>query len=303
MLNIGIIGCGDWSKKVLSEVKNNKNYHLTSVVCRDNSLEEENFKNKIHIFRSIESLFNANINDCIYVAGTPDINLNATELAKTNKIPLILEKPLSNNYNNAQKLQYIAKKNELLILPNLSNFFSESFAYVKNFVDKNFYQIRKIIIYEGGNGPFRKKIHPIWDWGFHSFSTVFKLFENNQFSNINKIELKNNNILKKGIITKFLFSIDSKFEVKIVTGNLFKNKIRTMKVILKNHNVLENNLINHEVFLNKKLVFRSSNSPIQSLLNEFNKEIVSKKTNLSQKLIAASCKTTQKLENFYNCSK
>lgn len=301
MLNIGIIGCGDWSKKVLSEIEINKNYQLTSMVCRDNTVQEKNFKNKIHIFKNIESLFDANINDCIYVAGTPDINLYVTEHAKKNKTPLILEKPLSNNYKNAQKLKYIAKKNELLILPNLSNFFSESFFFVKNFIEENFYQIQKIIIYEGGNGPFRKKIHPIWDWGFHSFSTIFKIFENNKFSEVRKLEIKNNYILEKGIITKFTFNIDSKFEVKIVTGNLFKNKIRKIKVILKNHNVLENNLINHEVFFNKKLVFQNSNSPIQSLLNQFNKEIVSQKTNLSQKLITASCKTTQRLENFYNC--
>ncbi len=301
MLNIGIIGCGEWSKKILSEIEVNKNYHLTSIVCRDNSLQKENFKNKIHTFRSINSLFNANINDCIYVAGTPEINLNVTELAIRNKIPLILEKPLSNNYKNAQRLQYIAKKNELLILPNLSNFFSESFLYVKNFIEKNFNQIQKIIIYEGGNGPFREKIHPIWDWGFHSFSTIFKLFENNQLLEINKLELKNNKAIKKGIITKFIFNIDSKFEVKIVTGNMFKNKIRKIKIILKNHNVLENNLVNHEIFFNKKLVFQNTISPIQSLLNQFNNEIISKKTNLSQELIAASCKTTQKLENFYNC--
>ena len=33
---------------------------------------------------------------------------------------------------------------------------------IKNFVDKNFYQIRKIIIYEGGDGPFRKKIQKLF---------------------------------------------------------------------------------------------------------------------------------------------
>ena len=301
MLNIGIIGCGEWSKKILSEIEVNKNYHLTSIVCRDNSLQEENFKYKIHTFRNIKSLFNANINDCIYVAGTPEINLNVTELAIRNKIPLILEKPLSNNYKNALKLQYIAKKNELLILPNLSNFFSESFSYVKNFIDKNFYQIQKIIIYEGGNGPFRKKINPVWDWGFHSFSTVLKIFDSYQLSEINKLEIKNNNTLKNRIVTKFIFNVDSKFEVKIVTGNLFKNKIRKIKVILKNHNVLENNLINHEVYINQKLVFQNSTSPLQSLLNQFNNEIVSKKTNLSQKLIEVSCKTTKILESFYKC--
>ena len=301
MLNIGIIGCGDWSKKVLSEIEINPNFHLTSIVCRNNSSKEKNLNNKIHTFKTIENLFNANINDCIYVAGTPDINLNVAEHAKRNEIPIILEKPISNNYRDAQKLQHIAKKNELLILPNLPNFFSESYAYVKNFIEKNFYQINKIIIYEGGNGPFRKKIHPIWDWGFHPLSTIFKFFENNQFSEINKLEIKNNNNLEKGIITKFTFNVESKFEVKIVTGNLFKKKIRKIKVILKNNTVLENNLITHNVFFNKKLVFQNSTSPIQSLLNQFNNEIVSKKTNLSQKLIAASCKTTQKLENFYSC--
>ena len=82
---------------------------------------------------------------------------------------------------------------------------------------------------------------------------------------------------------------------------MFKNKIRKIKIILKNHSVLENNLVNHEIFFNKKLVFQNTISPIQSLLNQFNNEIISKKTNLSQELIAASCKTTQKLENFYNC--
>ena len=82
-------------KKVLSEIEVNRNYHLNSLVCRDNSFQEENFKNKIHIFKTIDSLFNANINDCIYVAATPEINLNATKLAIKNNIPLILEKPLT----------------------------------------------------------------------------------------------------------------------------------------------------------------------------------------------------------------
>ena len=88
-----------------------------------------------------------------------------------------------------------------------------------------------------------------------------------------------------------------------MTGNLFKNKIRTIKIILKNQNILENNLINHEVYFNKKLAFQSSTTPLQSLLNQFNNEIVFKKTNLSEKLVAASCQTTKILENFYKCKK
>ena len=301
MLNIGIIGCGQWSKKVIREIEINKNYNLTAIVCKNNFFQEKYLKNKIHIYNNMESLFNANINNCIYVAGTPDINLNATKLAIKNNIPLILEKPLSNNFNDAKKIEHLAKKNNTLILPNLSNFFSESFAYVKNFIDENFYEIQKIIIYEGGNGPYRKKIHPIWDWGFHSFSTVLNFFDENQISEIDKLEIKNDNTLNKGIVTKFKFNIDSKIEVKIVTGNSFKDKIRKIKIILKNNNILENNLINHEIYFNKKLTFQSSISPLQSLLNQFYSEIIFKKTNLSEKLVTVSCQTTQILENFYKC--
>ena len=301
MLNIGIIGCGNWSFKILKEIEVNKNFHITSIACRNYKSKNLDFKNKINIYQSMEELFEENINDCVYVAGTPKLNLNVTKLAKINRTPLILEKPISNSYKNAKEIQNIANNNKMIILPNLSNYFSESFFYLKNFIEENFNQIQNIIIYEGGYGPFRKKIHPIWDWGFHSFSTLTKLFENNNFSKIINKEIKMNNIYGKGIITKFKFNIDSKFEVKILTGNLFKNKIRKIKVILKNHNVLENNLVDHKIYLNKKIIFTNSNSPLQTLLNNFNQVIVSKNRNLSQSLIKASCKTTKILEEFYNC--
>ena len=60
-------------------------------------------------------------------------------------------------------------------------------------------------------------------------------------------------------------------------------------------------ILRPDLYFNKKLIFQNSISPIQSLLNRFHNEIISNKITLSQKLITASCKTTQKLEKFYNC--
>ena len=299
MLNIGIIGCGEWSKKIIEEVEYNKNFNLKSIVCRNYNSKIIKVKKNVCIFKDIENFFKKNINDCVYVAGTPKLNIEVTKLANKYKIPLILEKPLTNSYKEAQELQKMAKNNKMIILPNLSHYFSDSFFYLKIFIKKNINEIKKIIIYEGGNGPFRKNIHPIWDWGFHSFSTLINLFEYKNISNINRQEIKKNNLFEKGIVTKFKVNINSRFEVKLLTGNIFKKKIRKIKVILNNGSNLESNLNNHKIYLNGNIVFKSSTSPLQSLLDKFNFNIVEDNIDLSQSLLKTSCETTQILEKFY----
>ena len=300
MLKIGIAGCGNWSNTVLKEIKNNKNFNLESVFCRNYNSKKIKFDNSIKIYENIESFFLENINDCIYVAGSPELNFKAVNLAIKNKIPLILEKPISNNSQNLEKIQFLTNKYKLIIIPNLTNYFSDSFNYLKNYVDKNFDQIKRIIIFEGGNGPYRKKIHPIWDWGFHSFSTLLTIFENRIFSKIIKEEIKSN-AYTNDVITRFNFRVESKFDVKLISGNLLKQKIRKFKIILKNNNVLESNMINHKIYLNKKIVFESNMTPLQSLLNNFYKTIKESDTDYSKNLINISNKTTKILENFYNC--
>jgi len=301
MLKIGLAGCGNWSNKVLKEIENNKNFKLESIFCRNYNSKQIRFDNNIRIYENIESFVLKNSNDCIYVAGTPELNLKIINLAIKNKIPMILEKPIGNTYKNVKKIKFLANKYNLIIIPNLTNYFSNSFSYLKNYIDKNFDQIKRIIIFEGGNGPYRKTIHPIWDWGFHSFSTLLKIFEDKKFSKINKEEIKNNNIKINGIITKFKFTVESRFEVKLISGNLFKQKLRKFKVILKNNNVLESDMINHKIYLNKNIVFENKISPLQSLLNNFTKMIKERDNKFSNNLIEISEKTTEILEEFYNC--
>ena len=60
-------------------------------------------------------------------------------------------------------------------------------------------------------------------------------------------------------------------------------------------------MVSHELYYNKKIIFKNSKSPITSLLNAFKKEMQIDKKTTSRKLIDASCKTTEFLENFYRC--
>ena len=301
MLNIGIVGCGNWSLTVIKELEKNEYFNFNSIFCRNYLTKNLNFEKKIKLYENIEKFFSNNKLDCVYVAGNPILNLQVVKLATKKRIPLILEKPISNSYNNAKKIQLLADKNQLIIIPNLTNYFSDSFHFLKNYIEENYNEIKKIIVYEGNNGPFRKNIHPIWDWGFHSFSTLLKIFESKKISKITKKELKSSKLYPNAIVSKFMFNVDSKFQVKLVTGNLFKKKIRKIKIILKNNNILESDMIDHRIFINQNIVFKNKSKPLQSLLNIFKKTIKERDTNFSKNLINLSCETTKILENFYNC--
>ena len=297
MLNVGIVGCSSWSKIIIKEINDSKKFILSSIVCRN----KKNQLKKIKNFNTIEKMINSNINDCIYVAALPDVNLEIVKLVKKFKIPLILEKPISNSRNNIENLKRIVKDNNLIVYPNLTNYYSGIFKHLKNYLDTNYLEINRVVIYEGNLGPFRKNINPVWDWGFHPISLLYLLFENKRFTNISKKEIKSNNIHGKGIVTKFSFIIGKKIKVNIVTGNIFKNKLRKIKIILNNKDYIEGDMIEHEVKINSNLRYKGTKTPVRNLLDKFASSISLKKNQESRKLIDVSCKTVNFLEKFYKC--
>ena len=48
-------------------------------------------------------MIESDINDSIYVATQPSVNLEIVKLSENKKIPLILEKPISNSLNNIKR--------------------------------------------------------------------------------------------------------------------------------------------------------------------------------------------------------
>ena len=182
----------------------------------------------------------------------------------------------------------------------ITNIFSECSNEIEKFVNKNKTKIKRIIIIEGGNGPFRDEINPIWDWGFHSFALIFKLFKKDITNKYKIREIKKNNI-NKGLVSKFTFSINNTIKVKIMTGNLFQIKKRLIKIILLNGDFLLCDFIKHEVYFNNILIFRNSKTPLESLLDNFENVIRNKDYLTSSELLDISIKTTKILEKFYKC--
>ena len=60
MINIGIVGCGNWAIRIIDEINCNKHFNLTSIVCR-----KKNKTSNLKVFDSVEAMINSNINDSI----------------------------------------------------------------------------------------------------------------------------------------------------------------------------------------------------------------------------------------------
>ncbi len=296
--NIGLVGCGNWSKIVTKEIEKHINFDLKGIVCRKRN---NNISKNINIFNSINSMLDNEDLDCIYIAALPETNLEVIKLINFKKIPLILEKPLSNTYQSSLEIKKIYKANKSIILPNLSNVFSNSFNEIKKFVNFNKDKIKRVLINEGSFGQFRDKINPIWDWGFHSISLIHNLFPEDKLFESDFKEIRKNNFYGNGIVAKFNFNINKKINVRILTGNLFKNKSRVLKIILDNGKYLKCDLINHKVYLDDNLIYENSETPLNSLLTKFNELIKKNDHNYCYSLIDSSCKTVKILEKYYNC--
>ncbi len=297
VFNLGLVGCGKWSDTIISEVKKNKFFQLKKIVCKH---RHKSYYKNVELYKTPKEMLETKKIDCIYVASSPKINLDVMKLLVENNLPVILEKPIANSYKNILDLKKISNDHEILALPNITNIFSECSNEIEKFVNKNKINIKRIIIIEGGNGPFRDDINPIWDWGFHSFALIFKLFKKDITNKFRNSEIKKNNI-NKGLVSKFIFSINNTIKVKIITGNLFQIKKRLIKIILLNGDFLLCDFIKHEVYINNILIFRNSKTPLESLLDNFENIIRNKDYKISSELLDISIRTTKILEKFYKC--
>ena len=262
--NIALIGFGKWAKIVSKEIDKNENFNLRGIV----SLSANENDTNVNIYENIEQLLINESIDCLYVAKNPDTNLYILNKIKTKKIPIIFEKPIGNNSKNCLEIINIIRANKIKALTNLPNLYADTFKNTSKFIIENKNKISNIIIYEGGNNLKNKKIHPILDWGIHPMTYFFSFFNSNE---IRKIKYKEIYISQNyhSIASKFNIILKNNLEIKIMTGNGFKKKIRKLKIFLDNGDIFINDLINHKIIFNDKIIHKSLNTPLQNLLNNF----------------------------------
>ena len=304
MHDIAVIGCGYWAEVVVKNIKKNNKLNFKYLVCR-NKKNSSKF-NKITKFTNINQLISKYQVDGIYAAAEPKTNLSIVKFAYQKKIPCIIEKPMATNTKDAKKIYDYAYKKKLPIFLNQSHLYDNKFLRLSKFV-KEKGKIKKILIIEGGKGPFRKNIHPIWDWGIHAIASLIKITGDGPYYKITKKDLKKKDKHgKKGLVSKINIQLKSGLVAKIITGNLLKEKTRIIKVIFFNETFVQYNFITGDCFYfqnNKRKNFNANlnfnQSTLQTLLNKFANSIENKFNNFDLDILKISLSSIIILEKCF----
>ena len=304
MHDIAVIGCGYWAEVVVKNIKKNNKLNFKYLVCR-NKKNSTKF-NKITKFTNINQLISKYQVDGIYAAAEPKTNLSIVKFAYQKKIPCIIEKPMATNTKDAKKIYDYAYKKKLPIFLNQSHLYDNKFLQLSKFV-KEKGKIKKIFIIEGGKGPFRKNIHPIWDWGIHAIASLIKITGDGPYYKITKKDLKKKDKHgKKGLVSKINIQLKSDLVAKIITGNLLKEKTRIIKVIFFDETFVQYNFITGDCFYfqnNKRKNFNANlnfnQSTLQTLLNKFANSIENKFNNFDLDILKISLSSIIILEKCF----
>ena len=304
MHNIAVIGCGYWAEVVVKNINKNNKLNFKYLVCR-NKKNSSKFK-KIIKFRNIKQLVLKYQIDGIYAAAEPKTNLSIVKFAYQKKIPCIIEKPMATNTKDAKKIYDYAYKKNLPIFINQSHLYDHKFLQLSKYI-KERGKIKKILIIEGGKGPFRKNIHPIWDWGIHAISSLISIIGDVPYYSIKKKNLKKKDKYgKKGLVSKITIQLKSGLVAKIITGNLLKEKNRIIKVIFFDESFAQYNFITGDCFYiyNKKRTNINANlnfnqTPLQTMLNKFTYSIENKFKNFELDILKISFASVKILEKYF----
>ena len=264
VLKVFFFGTGQWSKKYFENIasKFSDKIEILTIITNNPKFKHPFFNTEYSLNEALKKF---NIPDGFIICTNPKNNISILEnIIKFNK-PILIEKPIFfPNQKNLDSISVLSKNYPIKnIVVNHSHFFHKHFLDILYKLRK--YKSYNLKIIDGNVGPYRN-FSPIIDWGPHSLGIVsFFLDNKDEYSIIKVRKINYIDQYKFNTYIKIL-SNDKKRTFRILLGNNFKNKKRTI--------FFKNNYIEKKFDLldskNKKV------KTLQHLLEYFYKQSLSK---------------------------
>ena len=222
------------------------------------------------------------------------------EIAKASikaKKPVIIEKPITLNSNEAKSLEALASENKVSVRVNHIYLYHPIYRELKNIIN-NKSDLKSIFTVAGNFGPFRKDVTPLWDWAPHDIAMCLDLLGDKP----SKVNAKYTKEIFDEESHKFNLNIILEFKKKIISeiniGNLMECKKRFLKLNYQNQSyifdpITYDFLLEEKNKLIKKITSKQPNSeykfydkPLYILLNDFINDINNNKFDISDLKLA-----------------
>jgi len=131
-LKISVIGTGLMGIQHIEAIKKSKKAILHSIVDINSNAEIVSKKYKSKLFRRIEDLLKSNKPDGVIVATPNQLHEKHSNIFLKNKIPVLLEKPISHEISSAKKIVNFSKKYKTPLLIGFHRRHNQIISKVKN---------------------------------------------------------------------------------------------------------------------------------------------------------------------------
>ncbi len=135
-INISIVGTGLMGLQHIKAISQSKKANLHSIVDINNNAQNLSKKYKIPLYSNVDELLNSKNLDSVIVATPNQLHEKHTVSFLKKKIPVLLEKPISDNINSAKKIIRSANKNKTPLLIGYHRRHNSIVSKVKDLIDK-----------------------------------------------------------------------------------------------------------------------------------------------------------------------
>ena len=134
-INISIVGTGLMGLQHIRAITKSKKANLHSIVDISNNSKNLSKKFKVPLYSSVTELLNSEKLDAVIVATPNQLHEKHTVSILKKKIPVLLEKPISDNIKSAKKIIDSSKKNKTPLLIGYHRRHNSIVSKVKNIIN------------------------------------------------------------------------------------------------------------------------------------------------------------------------
>ncbi len=215
---IGLIGLGRWGTKMVKACKNISCLKLKCVASK-NPDATELIPSDCKIYLDWRDMITYQKLDGVIICTPPKTHLEIAQSFIKAGIPILIEKPLTLNLNEAKAIYKLAKFYNTIVMTDFIYLFNYKFEALKDSL-KLIGDIKYILTKAGNFGPYRQDTPVLWDWGAHDLSILINLMGKSP-NKISTKKIKQNKIRKEDeSIWQICCSFDNQVESNTLIGNM-----------------------------------------------------------------------------------
>ena len=240
VLQLGLIGAGKWGQNYIKTLEKHPDVRLARLAS-SNPDSRELVAHDCVITTEWRSVAEAKDIDGVIVATPPGCHAEMVCAAMTAGNPVLVEKPLTLDYEEAYMLLELGEQRCAIVHVNHTHLYHPAFRELKR-QGREMGGISAIQSLAGAWGPFRTDTPVLWDWGAHDVAMCLDLIGkmpkqvSARFKKIHETQQGRGEIVS----VKLIFSGGVQADIEI--GNLMEKKRRFFAAHYKNETLIYNGI-------------------------------------------------------------